>query len=100
MGTAGAALEIEYSNSDIISDDVCLDVTNHSPFPATIAEVGFVLQNGTKKAAQDRFLPKALESRTAMKISVGPFPERTRRVYATTQCGHTFYGNGPVLQMA
>jgi len=98
MDASGATFKIEYSNSNIISNDVCLEVTNHSRFPVTVAEVGFLLENGTRKAVQDRFLPKTLESRSATKISVGPFPQATRRVYVTTQCGHTFYGNGSVLR--
>lgn len=98
MDASGATFRIEYNNTDIVSNDVCIEVTNHSPFPVTIAEVGFSLKNGTRKAVEDRFLPTTLESRTATKISVGPFPQTTCRVYATTQCGHTFYGTGPVLR--
>ncbi len=82
----------------------CIQVTNRSTFPVTIAEVGFSLErdNGRAFVVPDpvTLLPKRLEPRESLDVRATQmlgFPSRAKRAYATTQCGHTSYGDSPVL---
>jgi hypothetical protein len=83
----------------------CIEVTNLSAFPVTIAEVGFSLA-GKKERFQlipnpPSVLPKRLEPRESIDVratqGVG-FPKQARLSYATTQCKNTRYGDSIVLR--
>jgi hypothetical protein len=82
----------------------CIQVTNLSAFPVTVAEVGFSLNrdNGRAFIVPDpmNLLPKRLEPRESLDVRgtrMLGFPDRAKLAYATTQCGHTSYGDSPVL---
>ena len=94
------------SNRDVLPDGfACIEVTNLSAFPVTVAEVGFSLVGdvGRSVIIPDplNFLPKRLESRESIDVratrSAG-FPKKAKRAYATTQCGHTRDGDSIVLK--
>jgi hypothetical protein len=94
------------SNSvDLVPDGfACIEVTNLSAFPLTIAEVGFSLDGEVGRAVvrpdPTTLLPKRLEPRESIDVratrSAG-FPKKAKRGYATTQCDHTCYGDSLVL---
>jgi hypothetical protein len=83
----------------------CIEVTNLGVFPVTIAEVGFSLIGEKRRSIiipePLDLLPKRLEPRQSIDIratkSAG-FPRKAKRAFATTQCGHTQYGDSPVLK--
>ena len=94
------------SNSvDLIHDGfACIEVRNLSAFSVTVREVGFSLDGKQKRAViipePATLLPKRLEPRESIDIlgiRSGAFPLKALRAYATTQCGHTSYGDSPVL---
>lgn len=93
------------SSRDLLPDGfACIEVTNLSAFPVTIAEVGFSVDGEAARAVvipdPTTLLPKRLEPRESMDVratrSAG-FPKKARRAYATTQCDHTCYGDSLVL---
>jgi hypothetical protein len=79
----------------------CIEVTNLSVFPVTIAEVGLSLLGTTSRfVIPTTVLPKRLEPRESIDIraeSIG-FPKTAKLGYATTQCGHTCHGDSLVLK--
>jgi hypothetical protein len=94
------------SSRDALQDGLAsVEVTNLSNFPVTISEVGFSLCGEVARAAiipdPTTLLPKRLEPRESLDVratkSAG-FPKKANRGYATTQCGHTRYGDSPVLK--
>jgi hypothetical protein len=94
------------SNRELQSDGfACIEVTNLSAFPVTIAEVGFTLdgEDGRAVVVPDpvTLLPKRLEPRESIDVratrSFG-FPKKAERAYATTQCDHTIFGDSLVLR--
>jgi hypothetical protein len=93
------------SSMDLLPDGfACIEVTNLSVFPVTIAEVGFSLDGEVVRGVvipdPTTLLPKRLEPRESIDVratrSAG-FPKKARRAYATTQCEHTCYGDSVVL---
>ena len=93
------------SSSDLLPDGFpCIEVTNLSAFPVTIAEVGFSLYGTASRAVvipdPITLLPKRLEPRESIGVrapGIAAFPQKTRRAYASTQCDHTCYGDSLVL---
>ena len=97
------------SSTDLLPDgSACIEVTNLSTFPVTIAEVGFFLEGEGRRGDQciiipepTSVLPKRLESRESIDVratrSAG-FPKKAKRGYATTQCDHTCNGDSLVLR--
>lgn len=90
---------------------LCLDITNLSNFPLTVSEVG-VLYRGTKARGavpspvvfDGGSFPRRLEPRTSFTVYFHPdafahIPHRARCAYATTDCGLTFKGRGPALDL-
>ena len=94
------------SDRDVLPDGfACIEVTNLSAFPVTIAEVGFSLVGEVGRGViipdPPSLLPKRLEPRESIDIRVtkySGFPKRAHRGYATTQCKHTRYGDSIVLK--
>jgi hypothetical protein len=94
------------SDRDVLPDGfACIEVTNLSAFPVTIAEVGFSLigeeGRGVIIPNPTSLLPKRLEPRESIDIRVTKgigFPKRARRGYAATQCKHIRYGDSIVLK--
>ena len=94
------------SSIDLLPDRfACIEVTNLSAFPVTIAEVGFSLDGevGRSVIIQEplNLLPKRLEPRESIDIratKITGFPRKAKRAYATTQCKHTRYGDSVVLE--
>jgi hypothetical protein len=94
------------SNRDLLPNGfVCIEVTNLSSFPVTIAEVGFFLKGkaGRSVVIPDplTFLPKRLESRESIDVratrSKG-FPKNAKKAFAKTQCDETRYGDSIVFK--
>ena len=94
------------SDRDTLADGfACIEVTNLSAFPVTIAEVGFSLIGEAGRSViipnPTSLLLKRLEPRESIDIRVTKgvgFPKKARRGFATTQCKHTRYGDSIVLK--
>jgi len=94
------------SSREMLRDGfACIEVTNLSAFPVTIAEVGFSLVGKDTRSViipePKNLLPMRLESRASIDIratqSAG-FPKNACRAYARTQCRRTRYGQSPVFK--
>jgi hypothetical protein len=94
------------SSIDVIPNGFpTIEITNLSNFPITIEEAGFTLAGTDERCILIpdplNLLPKRLEPRTSIDVrattAIG-FPRNTKRAYATTQCGHTAYGDSKVFK--
>lgn len=95
-----------FSDRENIMDDAwpAVEVSNLCEFPVTISEVGFTKSGDDGRLAilpEPGELPKRLEARSSTTVTatrqVG-FPCGAEKAYARTECGHTWYGDSPVLK--
>lgn len=94
------------SSRDVLSDGfACIEVTNLSAFPVTLAEVGFDQGKDVARSViipePRNLLPKRLEPRECIDVRANQsagFPRKAKRAFASTQCKHTSYGDSIVFR--
>jgi hypothetical protein len=86
----------------------CIEITNLSTFPVTVADVGFTIKGDPRKNPRAQIIqpiihdggswPRRLEARTSVTVYFELLPLRQHKIkkaYAMTDCGNVGFGESP-----